>query len=333
MHKAFLLFAALVACGSGTPPPPPADEATAPQTASAPTLEVLGFHLGQDHAEAIDARLAALGVACDGAPAPARATVLYDCQGDLDEKLLAGRKVRGTFHRLFLARAEDGALLHVSLTRRHSIPDAVGQDYDSTVALLTERLGPPTEAKAFDPAYAERPLFRVATGWHFDDLDVTVTAARLGNDHITVDEQWVRPESASIPEREGVSGHMGAESRRYDGEVGAITRAPGALPIADIHARRSVLDGQSVRVTGRVVKASYGIFGKNWYHLADGTGTSEAEDDDLTVTTSGDLRVEVGQVASFDGVLVKDRNFGFGYRYAAIIEQAVPVADPATPSP
>lgn len=96
--------------------------------------------------------------------------------------------------------------------------------------------------------------------------------------------------------------------------------APGGLSVAAVFAGRAGLVGQAVKVRGRVVKANHGIFGTNWYHLQDGSGTAEAKDNDLTVTS--DARVEVGQVVVAEGPLTIDKDLGFGYFFPAILEGA-----------
>ena len=96
--------------------------------------------------------------------------------------------------------------------------------------------------------------------------------------------------------------------------------APGGLTVAAVFAGRVGLAGQPVKVRGRVVKANHGIFGTNWYHLQDGTGSADAKDHDLTVTS--EQRVEVGQVVVAEGPLTVDKDLGFGYFYPAILESA-----------
>ncbi len=88
--------------------------------------------------------------------------------------------------------------------------------------------------------------------------------------------------------------------------------------VAEIYAGKGELAGKSVRVRGKVVKALSGIMGANWLHIQDGTG--EAGTSDLTVTTS--QMAEVGAMVVVEGVLVVDRDFGSGYKYEVIIENA-----------
>ena len=71
-------------------------------------------------------------------------------------------------------------------------------------------------------------------------------------------------------------------------------------------------------VRAKVVKFSPNIMGKNWIHLQDGTGTKGT--DDLTVTTA--TSVKVGDTILVSGVVVINRDFGYGYKYDVIIEDA-----------
>jgi len=63
--------------------------------------------------------------------------------------------------------------------------------------------------------------------------------------------------------------------------------------------------------------------GKNWHHIQDGTGDPATNTHDLVVTSSA--IVKKGNIISFEGVLAADKNFGSGYRYDVIIEDAVVV--------
>jgi hypothetical protein len=60
--------------------------------------------------------------------------------------------------------------------------------------------------------------------------------------------------------------------------------------------------------------------GKNWMHLRDGSGTRAKGDDDITVTTSDS--VKVGDVVTVKGTLNVDKDFGAGYEYPVIVEDA-----------
>jgi hypothetical protein len=88
--------------------------------------------------------------------------------------------------------------------------------------------------------------------------------------------------------------------------------------IAEIYAEKDDLAGKKVVCAAKVVKSFYGIMGKNWLHVQDGTGASGTND--LTVTT--DAAVAVGKTVLVTGGLEKDRDIGAGYKYSVIIENA-----------
>ena len=103
-----------------------------------------------------------------------------------------------------------------------------------------------------------------------------------------------------------------------DVDLSGITPAEGGQTVADLFAKKADLDGKPVKVRGKVVKFSPEIMGKNWIHLQDGTGA--AGTNDLTVTTSA--MVKKGDTVIISGVLVIDKDFGYGYAYDVIIEDA-----------
>jgi len=63
--------------------------------------------------------------------------------------------------------------------------------------------------------------------------------------------------------------------------------------------------------------------GKNWIHIQDGTGDPTTNTHDLVVTSSA--IVEKDTVISLEGVLAAGKDFGAGYRYDVLIEDAVVV--------
>ena len=88
--------------------------------------------------------------------------------------------------------------------------------------------------------------------------------------------------------------------------------------MADIYARKSALAGKPVKVRGKVVKLSAGIMGKNWLHIQDGSG--QAGSNDLTVTTSAEAKL--GDTVLISGKLTVAKDFGHGYKYDVIVEDA-----------
>ena len=80
------------------------------------------------------------------------------------------------------------------------------------------------------------------------------------------------------------------------------------------------LHGKTVRVRGKVMKISRMIMGKNWLHIQDGTGNPLKNEHDLVVTTTEDPGE--GAVVTVEGKLSAERDFGAGYKYVVIVEDA-----------
>ncbi|HEY0139966.1 MAG TPA: nucleotide-binding protein [Thermoanaerobaculia bacterium] len=105
-----------------------------------------------------------------------------------------------------------------------------------------------------------------------------------------------------------------------DGGDVAVPKAvgPNAMTIAQVWAGKPA--DQPVLVRGKVVKFLSGIMGKNWLHIRDGSGSAGKGDHDLTVTTQE--VATVGDVVVVSGIVRVDKDFGAGYRYPVIIEDA-----------
>lgn len=103
-------------------------------------------------------------------------------------------------------------------------------------------------------------------------------------------------------------------------DVGAIARPAGAMTIADVWSKRVDLAGSEVTLSGRVVKYNAAILGRNWFHIQDGSGELADGTNDITVTTTADLAV--GDAVVVTGRVAVDQDFGAGYTYTVIIEDA-----------
>ena len=95
---------------------------------------------------------------------------------------------------------------------------------------------------------------------------------------------------------------------------------PDGVAIADLYARRKALDGKTASVRGKVIKVSAKIMGRNWLHLQDGTGDPKTGTHDLTVTTQA--LPDVGLVVVVKGRVRADQDFGGGYAYKVLVEDA-----------
>lgn len=121
--------------------------------------------------------------------------------------------------------------------------------------------------------------------------------------------------SASLP-----PGHPPTSGSRTApaAEASPLTRAPGGQTVAEIHAGSAALAGKTVTVRARVVKFNGGILGRNWLHVRDGSGTEGTND--LTVTSAD--AAKVGDVVLVTGKVALKQDFGSGYRYPLLVQEA-----------
>ena len=95
---------------------------------------------------------------------------------------------------------------------------------------------------------------------------------------------------------------------------------PNSYTVAELYEKKSELDKKTVVLSGTVVKFSAQIMGKNWIHIQDGSGDASKGTNDLLVTSLETLAV--GDTVTLKGTYSKDKDFGSGYKYAVIIEDA-----------
>lgn len=96
---------------------------------------------------------------------------------------------------------------------------------------------------------------------------------------------------------------------------------PNAYTVSEIYDGRTTLHNKKVLVRARIVKISQQIMGRNWIHLQDGSGDPAKGTHNL-VATSQEVPT-VGDTVTIQGKVIKDRDFGSGYKYTVILEEAV----------
>ena len=104
-------------------------------------------------------------------------------------------------------------------------------------------------------------------------------------------------------------------------DLTGIKRAENGQTVAEVITGKTKFAGKPVAIRARVVKYNAQILGKNWLHIQDGSGAPGTND--LTVTTAA--TVKVGDLVLVTGKLGIDRDFGSGYKYPLIIEDATVV--------
>ena len=111
--------------------------------------------------------------------------------------------------------------------------------------------------------------------------------------------------------------------------VAAIAFAPvSQLQAADLavktveqlFSQQAELSGKRIHLSGEVVKVNNGIMGKNFLHIRDGSGAETEGTHDITVTSQ--QTANVGDKVEIDALVTTNRDFGMGYSYAIILEEA-----------
>jgi hypothetical protein len=127
-----------------------------------------------------------------------------------------------------------------------------------------------------------------------------------------------KPGSADKKNQEPVSAGSHMQAARSDKEDIKVEPPQGGISLADLFSEKSKYSGKVVKVRGKVTKVNPAILGKNWIHLQDGTSFEDFYD--LTVTS--DIIPELGSIITMEGRIALDKDFGHGYTYELLMEEA-----------
>jgi hypothetical protein len=97
-----------------------------------------------------------------------------------------------------------------------------------------------------------------------------------------------------------------------------VTPSEGTISIAELFKNRETYNNTVVRLRAEVTKYNPAIMNVNWLHMQDGTEYNG--EFDLTVTTTA--TVQIGDVVTIEGKVALNKDFGAGYIYNIIIENA-----------
>jgi hypothetical protein len=101
--------------------------------------------------------------------------------------------------------------------------------------------------------------------------------------------------------------------------TGTMPVVKDAVKLSELMANKAKYEGKVITVTGECVKANNGIMGKNWVHIQDGS-KDKGKLLDLTVTTN--LNIPIGSKVALNGKITLNKDFGAGYKYEIIMEDA-----------
>ncbi len=100
-----------------------------------------------------------------------------------------------------------------------------------------------------------------------------------------------------------------------DIDTSKIEKLKDGVSIKELIEKPENFKGKTVKLRGVVVKFLPAIMGKNWIHLKDAS-----TDKDITATTKE--KFKVGDVVEIEGKVETKKDFGFGYYYDILIEDA-----------
>lgn len=104
-----------------------------------------------------------------------------------------------------------------------------------------------------------------------------------------------------------------------DGSKAVMTAVKDAVKLSELFKNKNKYEGQIITISGTCVKVNNGIMGKNWVHIEDGS-KSNGKLLNLTVTTS--INIPVGSNVALKGKVAINKDFGAGYKYDIIMEEA-----------
>jgi len=147
--------------------------------------------------------------------------------------------------------------------------------------------------------------FMVMENFHSDNIDKTFDKILFVEDarkSTTPDEMKKIHSGATSTEKQQIN----------------IEPLKDGMTILQIYNGKSDLKGKVVNVKGKVVKFNKQIMNRNWIHIQDGTGNEN--EFDLVVTSDQDTKV--GDIIVAEGTLSVDKDFGAGYFFPVIVENA-----------
>ena len=149
-------------------------------------------------------------------------------------------------------------------------------------------------------------------------LAVLVALAGCSKKEPAADAAKASDSPATAAQPQMPAGHPSAKPAA-EVDLAGIAQAEGGKTVAGVFADKDALAGQKVTVRGKVVKVNAGILGTNWLHVRDGSGGEGTND--LTVTTAGTVP-NVGDTVLLTGTVALNKDFGMGYAYDVIVEEA-----------
>ena len=178
----------------------------------------------------------------------------------------------------------------------------VKENFEEKWMAVTKRNIEPGEVYYYDAAMK-------MIDFESNDLDRTFEEVYLVQQ---ISKEPIEKQTMDIP----AHGHSGSTEMGHM-EI-SVDKSEGELTLASVFENKKKYSAETFEIRGIVVKYSPYIMGKNWVHIQDGSEYSGVFD--LTITTQSE--VKEGDEVTFKGKLSLDKDFGYGYAYEVIMEDA-----------
>jgi hypothetical protein len=132
----------------------------------------------------------------------------------------------------------------------------------------------------------------------FDELILVSNISRMGSSQPLMVNEGMKDQTTEVKNPE------------------KIVPVKGAVPIAELLANPAKYEGKVITVTGRCTKVNHQIMNRNWIHIEDDSKKPK----ELTITSQE--IITLGSVGVFEGKIALNKDFGAGYRYDIIMEEA-----------
>ncbi len=131
-------------------------------------------------------------------------------------------------------------------------------------------------------------------------------------------QQAQSPMGGMMPGMGDMAAHSGRVNTEEHSEI-SLEKSGNEISISQVFDNRNNYSGKEIEIRGVVVKVNNSVMGKNWIHIQDGTSGSDGSYD-FTIT-SQDV-VNVDDEVTFKGKITLNKDFGAGYFYDVIMEDA-----------
>ena len=124
------------------------------------------------------------------------------------------------------------------------------------------------------------------------------------------------PNKAKNPPTTNKGTHHNIKQTQSNKPLTGISKVKNGSTIKEIYSNKSKMNGKKVKVRGKVTKFTEAVMNKNWIHIRDSSSLK-----DLTITTKNVSKLN--DIVIIEGKLTLNKDFGFGYIYPIIVEDAV----------